>query len=153
MKVVIIEDNERYSRILENILDGFATEVVVVATWAGAKPYLETNPDVVWIDLQLPDSDPNQTVVKIAEVRAKNGEVAIIVVSGYVDPALEKAALMSGADVIESKNISGTRQKILSLILLALTRAQKRMPTERRVSLLEHAGKLIRDQFPQQQST
>lgn len=153
MRIVIIEDNERYARVIENALDGFAAEIVTVATWKEAQPYLDAKPDVAWVDLQLPDSTARETVVKIAEVRAKNAEIVIIVVSGFIDEELRKAALNSGADAIENKNASGTRRKLISLIFLAMNSAQNRMPTERRVSLLEHAARFMADTFPQQQPT
>lgn len=153
MRIVIIEDNERYANVIQNALDGFATEIVTVSTWKEAEPYLHTKPDVAWVDLQLPDSEARDTIVKIAEVRSKNAEIVIIVVSGFVDDEIRKAALESGVDVIENKNAASTRRKLISLILLAMNGAQNRMPTERRVSLLEHAARFISSTFPQQQTT
>lgn len=153
MKIVLIEDNQRYSDILANMLDGFASEVVVVKTWEEAKPHLEDNPDVAWIDLQLPDSGPEETVMRIGEVRSNDPDVVIIVVSGHIDPQIEKDALRHGADHIEQKAISGTRQKLLSLIMLAMVKAQQRGAKRRLPTLLEHAARFMAETFPQKQTT
>jgi CheY-like chemotaxis protein len=153
MTIVIVEDNDKYSQIIQNMLDGFARKVVVVKTWEEAKPYLDANPDVAWIDLQLPDSDADQTMVRIGELRSKDSDIVIIVVSGHIDEGIEKLAREARVDAIEQKGRPGTRQKLLSLIMLAMVYAKDRGAKRRLPELLEHVAKFVAETFPQQQTT
>lgn len=152
MKIIIIEDNDRYSTAIKNILGGFADEVVVVRTWTEATSYFNDDPDVIWIDLELPDSDVEDTIHKIKDLRAQDSDVVILVVSGHVDPKVTQLAEKSGVDVVECKAMAATPRKLFSLIMLAMTRAVARGAKRRLPELLERIAKFTAETFPQPQA-
>ncbi len=154
MKVIIAEDDEAFSGMVERCLQGIAREIVIAKTWAEVEEYMGQRPDILWSDLRLLDSDPDQTFGKIAAVRQSDKDIVIIIMSGYVSPEMENKAKNSGIDVVALKGRdTSTRNKIMSLIMLAISNAQVRSPGSQRMPILNRAIELIINSLPKAEPT
>lgn len=149
MKIVIIEDNSRFASIICDMLEGLASSVVAVDSMDAAMEHIADKPDVVWLDLSLPDSTLENSIKRVAQIRAQDPEVAILVVSGYIDDITRRELEAMGADAVSEKAIIGSRHKLLSLVMLGLVNAQSR-GVQRSTRLLERVADLIAKTFPQQ---
>lgn len=126
MKVLVIEDEPVYAALIERYLTGLATEIHCATSWADAQKYLGEKPDIMWVDILVPGENVNSALLRVGEVRAENSETVILVVSGAVDSDLPARAVSAGADLFIEKNNATTRNKVISLIILALLNARTR---------------------------
>jgi DNA-binding response OmpR family regulator len=74
-------------------LNGFDARTVPTGA-AALRAVAETNPQVVVIDLDLPDADGCDV---IRRVRSRVDAPAVVVVTGYTDMARKRAATQAGA--------------------------------------------------------
>ena len=94
-RVLVVDDEDRFRQSLARSLRGNSFEVFESATGTAALTDAFTvNPDVILLDLMLPDIDG---VTVCQEVRRRS-QVAIIVVSVLADEATKVRALNCGAD-------------------------------------------------------
>ncbi len=103
--VLLVEDNPADARIVCELL-GESTrpryQVRRVSRLVEVGRSIDdARPDVIVLDLQLPDSAGLATV---EHVRALDDDVAIVVLTGAWEPGLERGALRGGADVMVSKD-------------------------------------------------
>lgn len=95
LKVLIIEDDLQMQRFLQVLLKGHDYEILCVTTAKdGVVKTAETNPDVILLDLGLPDLDGLNVVAQIREWSA----VPIIVISARDQENDKVKALDNGAD-------------------------------------------------------
>lgn len=83
---------------------------------------VESAPDVVLLDLSLPDSAPAQTIKRIKEIKEQSKDATVIVITG--NPGIYRMhneALREGADYILSKDHS-----FFETLDVALTQARKK---------------------------
>lgn len=149
MKIVIIEDNSRFASIICDMLEGLASSVISVESMEAARMHIANKPDVIWLDLSLPDSTLENSIKRVAQIRKEDPEVAILVVSGYIDDHTRKELELVGADAVSEKAIIGSRHKFLSLIMLGLVNAKSR-GVQRSTRLLERVAEFIARALPQQ---
>lgn len=126
MKMLVIEDNLIYARLVERYLTGLADKIVIVESWDAAEPHLAGNPNIIWIDLLVPGYDESHALRKVTEVRAVHHEAIILVVSGIPDPTLFERAIAAGADAFMDKLSVASENQIISLLILATMRAKER---------------------------
>ncbi|HEX2868253.1 MAG TPA: PAS domain S-box protein [Ignavibacteriales bacterium] len=103
-KVLIIEDNKADYFLIQTYLSEFTSEdgISRSATLAGGIAGLKENsPDVIILDLNLPDSSGLDTIRKMLE---HNSEIPVVVLTGNNDLELGKTALNLGASDYLSKN-------------------------------------------------
>jgi two-component system, OmpR family, KDP operon response regulator KdpE len=94
-RVLVVDDEDRFRQSLARSLRGNSFEVFESATGTAALTDAFTcNPDVILLDLMLPDIDG---VTVCQEVRRRS-QVAIIVVSVLADEPTKVRALNTGAD-------------------------------------------------------
>ncbi|MBC8074230.1 MAG: response regulator [Deltaproteobacteria bacterium] len=103
--VLLVEDNPADARIVCELL-GESSEprydVRQVSRLGDVGSKLDDRrPDVILLDLHLPDSSGLAT---LEHVRALDGEIPIVVLTGAWEPGLERGALRGGADVMVSKD-------------------------------------------------
>lgn len=103
--VLLVEDNPADARIVCELL-GESTrpryQVRRVSRLVEVGRSIDdAKPDIIVLDLQLPDSAGLATV---EHVRALDDDVAIVVLTGAWEPGLERGALRGGADVMVSKD-------------------------------------------------
>lgn len=111
--------------IVSRYLAGLADEIRVAETWKEAEEMVK-GMDVVWFDLYLPDLQPPQTFIRIAEVRTNGQNTIIMAVSGMMDEKISKQSYDAGADIAVDKQDAVTPLQIASLVLLAIASARKR---------------------------
>ncbi len=96
MRLLLVEDNERFAALLKQGLTSAGFTVDVLATAADAAAALRTSrPDVMILDLGLPDAD-GLTVLTEMRDRADATPVLILTARGSVKDRV--AGLQSGAD-------------------------------------------------------
>jgi DNA-binding response OmpR family regulator len=84
----------------------------------------DSAPEVVMLDLSLPDSPVAQTLSRIREIKDRAQQATIIIVTGYPDQNTRTLAMDQGADRFLSKNAGGFFNE-LSASLLAAGVAQR----------------------------
>ena len=93
-KVLIVEDNEPMSRLIASTLRPDGYEVTVAGTQAEGLKAAESKPDVLILDMLLPDGDGNDVIREVT----KNGHTKIICLTGVTDETAIIEALELGAD-------------------------------------------------------
>ena len=99
LSVLIIEDNPADAELIRTFLaeiEGRTFEITEVGKFEeGRRVAAEESPEVVVLDLTLPDSGAEQTVERVSELPR---EVAVIVLTGGPTRELELTALQRGAE-------------------------------------------------------
>ncbi|MEM9802376.1 MAG: response regulator, partial [Planctomycetota bacterium] len=106
--VLVVEDDPAHAEIVRrriDRLDGPACEVVACGRLADALEYAgESPPDLVLLDLRLPDSDTAETLDRISAFTARGARV--VVLSALCTPELAAAAIAAGAaDFVEKGHL------------------------------------------------
>ncbi len=105
-KILIVEDNEKNMKLVRDILrhNGYAT---LEATTGGEGVRLATAeaPDLVLMDIQLPDIDGIEALRRIREDRSLDA-VPVIAVSASVMPDDQQKIVTSGFDAFVTKPIN-----------------------------------------------
>lgn len=103
VRVLLVDDNSTFRRLATRFLAEH-DEIEVVGALRGGRDALaqihELRPDVVLIDLAMPDLSGLQT---IPHLRAARAEVGIIVLTLLATEAYRQAALDAGADAFVAK--------------------------------------------------
>lgn len=104
-KALIVEDDKPIALLLESLIKPLVDETFVCYTMACALEYIKThnNPDIVTLDLNLPDSRWQETLHHIADLKAEN--TVLFVVTGILgEKDLVKKSIASGADAFIEKS-------------------------------------------------
>lgn len=103
MKVFIIEDDEDVSLVLQALLEQLGHEVQCARYGIeGVSMLLNTQPDVAFIDIGLPDIDGIEVVRRIRAVPRGN-HIGLIAYTGYDTAALRLQAFDAGFDYYQTK--------------------------------------------------
>lgn len=103
-KILLVDDQEAVRRGLRMRLELEPGLVVVGEASCGpgaVRAAAETAPDVVVMDVVMPDGDG---IAATIEVLARDPEVRVVVLSLYDDPATRAAALHAGATTFVAKH-------------------------------------------------
>ncbi len=95
MKIHIVEDDRVFNRLIEHTL--IAQAHYEVSTFVNAKdfiPHLADNPDVVTLDLGLPDMDGEDV---LRHIKHYNADIEVIVISGQENISTAVQLLKQGA--------------------------------------------------------
>jgi len=115
MKLLIIEDDKPFIELIHHALG--PGEIQVAGTMKEALQLIDENaPDVLVLDLGLPDSTTDQTLARIRELKTRAKDAKLIVISGYSNPRIIEEALRHGADQFLSKD-QGFFGRIETLLL------------------------------------
>lgn len=96
-KILIIEDNEQNMYMLTYLLQSEGYEIIqAYSGFTGVKFAKEENPDIVLLDIQLPEMDGYEVAEKLIQIEAMK-ETPIIAVTSYAMPGDKEKALESGA--------------------------------------------------------
>jgi len=108
-RIVVIEDNQPSARMAEKLLKHAGHEVTLAEDGeSGLTTVLETLPDLVLIDLGLPDVD-GQTVVALLRQQPALEHMPIIAFTAWPEDTAKQMALAYGCDGVINKPID-TRQ-------------------------------------------
>jgi two-component system, cell cycle response regulator DivK len=105
-RILIVEDNEKNMKLVRDILrhHGHAT-VEAVTGLEGVRQALAAPPDLILMDIQLPDIDGIEALRRIREARSLDG-VPVIAVSASVMPDDHQKIVRSGFDAFVTKPIN-----------------------------------------------
>jgi EAL domain-containing protein (putative c-di-GMP-specific phosphodiesterase class I)/DNA-binding response OmpR family regulator len=104
-RVLIVEDDRSQALFAESVLGGSGIQTRAIAEAAGVLPALEEfQPDLVLMDLHLPDMEGTSLTQRIRE-HAEFAHVPIVFLTGDPDPELQYQVLEVGADDFLSKPI------------------------------------------------
>ncbi|PIR43624.1 hypothetical protein COV24_01700 [candidate division WWE3 bacterium CG10_big_fil_rev_8_21_14_0_10_32_10] len=96
-KVLIVEDDTSIANLYKTELDLRGHKVQVMDNGTGViEKIVEFSPDLILLDIQLPDKD-GLTILKEIKADPKAKDVKVIVVSNYSDDKNVEAALDLGA--------------------------------------------------------
>ena len=104
-RIVIIEDNEQNARLAEKLLKKASHQVVIAQDGeTGLAAVLEHTPDVILIDLGLPDID-GQTIISMLK-HQEHLNAAIIAFTAWPEDTAQKIADAYGCDGVIVKPIN-----------------------------------------------
>ena len=104
--ILIVEDNEKNMKLVRDILRHHKYETVEAATGEdGVRLAIERKPDLVLMDIQLPDIDGIEALRRIRE-EASLDRVPVIAVSASVMPDDQQKIVTSGFDAFVTKPIN-----------------------------------------------
>jgi two-component system cell cycle response regulator DivK len=104
--ILIVEDNEKNMKLVRDILRHKQyTTLEAVNGLDGVRIARESRPDLVLMDIQLPDIDGIEALRRIREDRALDA-VAVIAVSASVMPDDQQKIVTSGFDAFVTKPIN-----------------------------------------------
>ena len=104
--ILIVEDNEKNMKLVRDILQHQGHTTLEAVTGAdGVRLALERRPDMVLLDIQLPDIDGIEALRRIREDSALDA-VAVIAVSASVMPDDQQKIVTSGFDAFVTKPIN-----------------------------------------------
>jgi DNA-binding response OmpR family regulator len=94
-KVLIVEDEEDIATAMSDRLESWGFDTTLAYSGqAGLDLLIDTWPDLVLLDIRLPDRDGLRV---LAEMREKSVAIPIIVVSASHGPGIEQKAIEAGA--------------------------------------------------------
>ena len=117
-RVLIVEDQEDNRRILRDTLRRAGFEVIEAANGKAALERAgETPPDIVLMDVQLPDIDGYTVAIRMREIPALR-DTPIIAVTSFAFTGDEERAEQAGCSAYVAKPVSPKRllEKINELI-------------------------------------
>ncbi|HEY2188696.1 MAG TPA: response regulator [Caldimonas sp.] len=104
--ILIVEDNEKNMKLVRDILRHHGHQTIEAATGLdGVRLALERRPDLILMDIQLPDIDGIEALNRIRGERALDA-VPAIAVSASVMPDEQKKIVTSGFDAFVAKPIN-----------------------------------------------
>ena len=104
--ILIVEDNEKNMKLVRDILRHAGHETIEAATGGdGVRLAVEKRPDLVLMDIQLPDIDGIEALRRIREVKELDA-VPVIAVSASVMPDDQHKIVTSGFDAFVTKPIN-----------------------------------------------
>jgi DNA-binding response OmpR family regulator len=137
MKLLVVEDDNRVLAALRAVLVQHGLEVACATTGEQALELVADNPDVVLLDLGLPDRDGFRVCTQIRRI----SDVPIIVVSARADARSRVHGLNLGADdyIVKPYNVAELLARIH-----AVTRRTRRAETGERVTTAPAASGSLR---------
>lgn len=148
MRLLLAEDDPNVRYMFRRFMGDLTSKIVEKDTLRGAIEASEQEDfDVIILDLRLLDSDFEETLTAIPQLRRRSN-APVIVVTGIPDPRIEERAKAAGADFAIQKQDAFTKEG--RAVLLALHAAVVKHPRPhagdsylRHVEMLErlvHAG-------------
>ncbi|MDQ7779724.1 MAG: response regulator [Planctomycetota bacterium] len=122
-RVLIVEDNEPFAALVQKQLEmaGLPARVAHTAYDAGYQ-MADFRPDLVLLDIKLPDGDGEELLQKIRN-KDKYWSLKVVVVSAYLDDAREERLHALGVDRLIAKpcTLKQLRNTVLGLLGLPTT--------------------------------
>ena len=138
MQVLLVEDDDGYAMAMEHLLRACKLEVTRVALLKDALTEAERmQPDVILLDLALPDSQIADTVRTIPDFKRIAPESHVAVITGSTNPVYREMAINAGADTFSEKGGMGSRRDILNLLIQSLKNSNNTI--RENVEILEQA--------------
>lgn len=147
MKILIVEDREEVRALWRRFAQPIASEVLEAEDLASAMELMRKipPPDLVLLDLNLPDSKDRDTLNSIERFRALNPRCLVVVLTGIPDASLAELSIRCGADAFAEKADVATQTDLWRAVVRAITRPnanRKEPPFEKPLALLEMMSSL-----------
>ncbi len=112
LKLLIVEDNPAMRCLIKSIISDLAREVIELGDAdAALAAYAECRPDWVLMDVRMKRTDG---IVATRQIKSAFPDARIVIVTGYDDPKLWRAARNAGAcEFVTKENLLDLR-RILS---------------------------------------
>ena len=104
--ILIVEDNEKNLKLVRDVLQHKGYETIEAMTGReGVRLALERKPDIILMDIQLPDIDG---ITALGQIRSdpQTGRIPVIAVSASVMPDDQQRIVASGFDAYITKPIN-----------------------------------------------
>ncbi len=102
----MIEDNQQNALLIRRILEAQRHQVIHMSEGeTGLKAAVEENPDIILVDLGLPDID-GQTLVALLKRMPELQNVPVVAVTAWPEETAREMALAYGCDGFISKPIN-----------------------------------------------
>lgn len=105
LKILIVEDDKLMATLLAHIVDPLLqrwpdSQIIVTHTWSAALQELQSLPipDLVLLDLSLPDSTIERTIERIGEVEDR---CPLVIVTGHYSEQVKKLLKEREIEVVE----------------------------------------------------
>ena len=113
MKILVVDDDEHILRLYREELEEDGYEVVIAKTGAAAlESFAKENPDLVTLDILIPDMDGIAVLRKMKEMRPR---IPIIMSTAY-DYRDDFAVWASEAYIVKSADLTELKGKIKELL-------------------------------------
>lgn len=149
MKILIVEDQPAVAELLTRYLRPVAREIIVAKDMATALAEMAkaTDFDLITLDLKLPDSNAQQTLQNIRDIKKRNEDALVVVITGMLAAGQEDEARKLGADAYIEKPESLLSQRGFYATLENVYKSLKRQPRryQHYVDLLEKVTKKLTD--------
>ncbi|MFT4657045.1 MAG: DNA-binding response OmpR family regulator [Ilumatobacter sp.] len=137
-RILVVEDSQEYAQLVTAVLRAEQHEVMTATTMSGARDRMRsTPPDVVILDLTLPDGDGLDLCQEIRQ----NSDAFVIMLTGRDDEVDKLVGFRLGADDYMTKPFSPRELAARVGAILARTRGSS--ITDRSAS--QHVGDLVID--------
>ena len=104
-RILIVEDNELNRKLLRDTLAAYGYQTITADHGAAALALArEHHPDLILMDLQLPDISGFEAV-RLLKQHPETGAIPIVAVTAFAMDGDERKALTSGCDAYVSKPI------------------------------------------------
>ena len=111
-RILIIDDNPDDVALLETFLDDEASSISAETQSRRAEQAIaEVEPDLVLLDLRMPEPDGMEILRRIRAIRETAGFLPVIVITGDDNPVVRNNALVLGADDFLGKPLD--RQEVV----------------------------------------
>ncbi len=111
-RILIVDDNPEDVVMLEAFLDGEASSIRAETQSRRTEAAIaEFDPDLVLLDLRMPEPDGMEVLRRIRSVRQSAGFLPVIVITGEDNAATRNSALVLGADDFLGKPLD--RQEVV----------------------------------------
>jgi two-component system, cell cycle response regulator DivK len=122
-RVLVVEDNEKNLKLLRDVLEYAGYRVVEAVTGeAGVRLARQERPDLILLDIRLPDIDGIEVLRRIRSDASLRG-VPVLAVSASVMPDEQQRIVASGFDAFIAKPIS--IKPLLAAVDAALVRGAR----------------------------
>src|SRR5688572_869592 len=109
MRILIVEDSDSISRMIEALVAGRGHEVETAVSGARALELaFSTTPEVVLLDLNLPGSYDGYEVCRRLRADERTKTVPVVIISALDDSEAKQRALEAGANAYYTKPFSPT---------------------------------------------